>query len=164
MPDGPRRIFTKYLNESQQFRILLGTSVVYTQGRFFTPNLRRWRGGGSRMNIERIVGMCRPSRHNLREGRSYRLDYSHNGSVGSMRSPYLMLRILMILVPTSESHPSRTAQYRRRAKRSNRVRKILLLASVMPTSGISRFSSRGWDIPSRENSSHQSAEFLLVFG
>ena len=58
MPDGRRRIFTKYLNESQEFRILLGTSVVYTQGRFFTPNLRPWRGGGSRINIEKIVVGC----------------------------------------------------------------------------------------------------------
>ena len=57
-PDGRRRIFTKYLNESQEFRILLGTSVVYTQGRFFTPNLRPWRGGGSRINIEKIVVGC----------------------------------------------------------------------------------------------------------
>lgn len=57
-PDGRRRIFTKYLNESQEFRILLATSVVYTQGRFFTPNLRPWRGGGSRINIEKIVVGC----------------------------------------------------------------------------------------------------------
>ena len=58
MPDGRRRIFTKYLNESQEFRILLGTSVVYTQGRFFTPNLLPWRGGGSRINIEKVVVGC----------------------------------------------------------------------------------------------------------
>lgn len=58
MPDGRRRIFTKYLNESQEFRILLGPSVVYTQGRFFTPNLLPWRGGGSRINIEKIVTKC----------------------------------------------------------------------------------------------------------
>ena len=57
-PDGRRRVFTKYLNESQEFRILLGTSVVYTQGRFFTPNLLPWRGGGSRINIERVVVGC----------------------------------------------------------------------------------------------------------
>lgn len=59
VPDGRRRIFTKYLNESQEFRILLGTSVVYAQGRFFTPNLRPWRGGGSRINIEKIVVGCK---------------------------------------------------------------------------------------------------------
>lgn len=58
VPDGRRRIFTNYLNESQEFRILLGTSVVYAQGRFFTPNLRPWRGGGSRINIEKIVVGC----------------------------------------------------------------------------------------------------------
>jgi hypothetical protein len=58
VPDGRRRVFTKYLNESQEFRILLGTSVVYAQGRFFTPNLRPWRGGGSRINIEKIVVGC----------------------------------------------------------------------------------------------------------
>ena len=51
-------MFTNYLNESQEFRILLGTSVVYAQGRFFTPNLRPWRGGGSRINIEKIVVGC----------------------------------------------------------------------------------------------------------
>lgn len=56
--DGRSRIFTKYLNESQEFRILLGTSVVYTQGRFFTPNLRPWRGGGTRINIEKIIIGC----------------------------------------------------------------------------------------------------------
>lgn len=53
--DGRRRVFTKYLNDTQEFRILLGSSVVYTQGRFFTPNLRPWRGGGARINIENIV-------------------------------------------------------------------------------------------------------------
>ncbi len=57
-PDGRRRIFTKYLNDSQEFRILLGTAVVYTQGRFFKPNLRPWRGGGARINIEKIVVGC----------------------------------------------------------------------------------------------------------
>jgi len=57
-PDGRRRIFTKYLNESQEFRILLGSSVVYAQGKFFTPNLRPWCGGGKRMNIEKIVVGC----------------------------------------------------------------------------------------------------------
>ena len=55
---GGRRIFTNYLNETQEFRILLGSSVVYTQGRFFTPNLRPWRGGGKRINIEKIVVGC----------------------------------------------------------------------------------------------------------
>ena len=59
LPDGKRRVFTKYLNDSQEFRILLGASVVYAQGRFFTPNLRPWRGGGSRINIERIVVGCK---------------------------------------------------------------------------------------------------------
>jgi hypothetical protein len=29
-----------------------------TQGRFFTPNLRPWRGGGTRVNIEKIVVGC----------------------------------------------------------------------------------------------------------
>jgi len=57
-PDRRRRIFTKYLNETQEFRILLGSSVVYTQGKFFTPNLRPWRGGGTRINIEKIVVGC----------------------------------------------------------------------------------------------------------
>jgi hypothetical protein len=56
--DGRKRIFTRYLNDSQEFRILLGTSVIYTQGRFFTPNLRPWRGGGTRINIEKIVVGC----------------------------------------------------------------------------------------------------------
>jgi hypothetical protein len=45
---------------------VLGTAVVYAQGRFFTPNLRPWRGGGSRINIEKIVvGCARPCRHHL---------------------------------------------------------------------------------------------------
>jgi superfamily II DNA or RNA helicase len=52
---GTPTVFTKYLNESQNFRILLGTSTVYTQGNFFTPNLLPWRGGGSRLNIQKIV-------------------------------------------------------------------------------------------------------------
>jgi len=56
--DGRRRIFTNYLNDTQEFRILLDSSVVYTQGRFFTPNLRPWRGGGTRINIEKIVVGC----------------------------------------------------------------------------------------------------------
>lgn len=59
LPDGRRRVFTNYLNDSQEFRILLGASVVYAQGRFFTPNLRPWRGGGSRINIEKIVVGCK---------------------------------------------------------------------------------------------------------
>jgi superfamily II DNA or RNA helicase len=59
VPDGRRRVFTTYLNDSQEFRILLGASVVYAQGRFFTPNLRPWRGGGSRINIEKIVVGCK---------------------------------------------------------------------------------------------------------
>jgi superfamily II DNA or RNA helicase len=56
--DGRRRIFRNYLNDTQEFRILLDSSVVYTQGRFFTPNLRPWRGGGTRINIEKIVVGC----------------------------------------------------------------------------------------------------------
>ncbi len=52
------KVFTKYLNESQNFRILLGTSSVYTQGRFFTPNLLPWKGGGNRLNIHKIVFGC----------------------------------------------------------------------------------------------------------
>jgi len=52
------RVFTKYLNETQNFRILLGTSSVYTQGNFFTPNLLPWKGGGNRLNIEKIVVGC----------------------------------------------------------------------------------------------------------
>jgi superfamily II DNA or RNA helicase len=52
------KVFTKYLNESQDFRILLGTSGVYTQGKFFTPNLLPWKGGGNRLNIHRIVVGC----------------------------------------------------------------------------------------------------------
>lgn len=31
---------------------------MYTQGRFFTPNLRAWRGGGSRINVEKRVVGC----------------------------------------------------------------------------------------------------------
>lgn len=50
--------FTKYLNDSQNFRILLGKSSVYTQGHFFTPNLLPWKGGGSRLNIQNIVLGC----------------------------------------------------------------------------------------------------------
>jgi len=53
-----RKVFTKHLNESQNFRILLGTSTVYTQGNFFTPNLLPWRGGGNRFNIQNIVVGC----------------------------------------------------------------------------------------------------------
>ena len=56
--DGRRRIFTNYLNESQDFGSFLDSSVMYTQGRFFTPNLRPWRGGGTRINIEKIVVGC----------------------------------------------------------------------------------------------------------
>jgi len=52
------KVFTKYLNESQNFRILLGTSSIYTQGNFFTPNLLPWRGGGNRLNIQNIVVGC----------------------------------------------------------------------------------------------------------
>jgi superfamily II DNA or RNA helicase len=52
------RVFTKYLNETQNFRVLLGTSNVYTQGSFFTPNLLPWRGGGNRLNIQKIVVGC----------------------------------------------------------------------------------------------------------
>jgi superfamily II DNA or RNA helicase len=52
------KIFTKYLNESQNFRILLGTSNIYTQGKFFTPNLLPWKGGGNRLNIQKIVVGC----------------------------------------------------------------------------------------------------------
>lgn len=52
------KVFTKYLNETQNFRILLGTSSVYTQGNFFTPNLLPWKGGGNRLNIEKIVVGC----------------------------------------------------------------------------------------------------------
>jgi superfamily II DNA or RNA helicase len=49
---------SSYLNETQNFRVLLGTSTVYTQGKFFTPNLLPWRGGGHRLNIQRIVIGC----------------------------------------------------------------------------------------------------------
>ena len=52
------KLFTKYLNESQNFRILLGISTVYTQGKFFTPNLLPWKGGGNRLNIQKIVFGC----------------------------------------------------------------------------------------------------------
>jgi superfamily II DNA or RNA helicase len=52
------KVFTKYLNETQNFRILLGTSSVYTQGNFFTPNLLPWKGGGNRINIQKIVVGC----------------------------------------------------------------------------------------------------------
>lgn len=52
------KVFTKYLNETQNFRILLGTSSVYTQGNFFTPNLLPWKGGGNRLNIHKIVVGC----------------------------------------------------------------------------------------------------------
>jgi superfamily II DNA or RNA helicase len=52
------KVFRKYLNESQNFRILLGTSTVYTQGKFFTPNLLPWKGGGNRVNIHKIVVGC----------------------------------------------------------------------------------------------------------
>jgi len=52
------KVFTKYLNETQNFRILLGTSSVYTQGHFFTPNLLPWKGGGNRLNIQKIVVGC----------------------------------------------------------------------------------------------------------
>jgi hypothetical protein len=52
------KVFTNYLNESQNFRILLGNSSVYTQGRFFTPNLLPWKGGGNRLNIQTIVTGC----------------------------------------------------------------------------------------------------------
>lgn len=55
---GTHKVFTKYLNESQNFRILLGTSTVYTQGSFFTPNLLPWKGGGNRLNIQKIVVGC----------------------------------------------------------------------------------------------------------
>jgi superfamily II DNA or RNA helicase len=53
-----RKTFTAYLNETQNFRILLGASTVYTQGSFFTPNLLPWKGGGNRLNIQRIVAGC----------------------------------------------------------------------------------------------------------
>ena len=46
------------MNESQNFRILLGTSSVYTQGSFFTPNLLPWKGGGNRLNIQKIIIGC----------------------------------------------------------------------------------------------------------
>jgi hypothetical protein len=52
------RSLVQHLNETQNFRLLLGTSTVYTQGSFFTPNLLPWRGGGSRWNVERIVSGC----------------------------------------------------------------------------------------------------------
>lgn len=52
------KVFSKYLNESQNFRVLLGTSSVYTQGNFFTPNLLPWKGGGNRLNIHKIVVGC----------------------------------------------------------------------------------------------------------
>jgi len=52
------KAFTKYLNEKQNFRVLLGRSSVYTQGNFFTPNLLPWRGGGNRLNIQKIVVGC----------------------------------------------------------------------------------------------------------
>jgi superfamily II DNA or RNA helicase len=52
------KVFTKYLNETQNFRILLGTSSVYTQGNCFTPNLLPWKGGGNRLNIGKIVVGC----------------------------------------------------------------------------------------------------------
>lgn len=52
------KVFTKYLNETQNFRILLGTSSVYTQGSFFIPNLLPWRGGGNHLNIGKIVVGC----------------------------------------------------------------------------------------------------------
>jgi superfamily II DNA or RNA helicase len=53
-----QKVFTKYLNESQNFRILLGSASVYTQGNFFTPNLLPWKGGGNRLNIQKIVVGC----------------------------------------------------------------------------------------------------------
>lgn len=56
--EGVQKSLTKYLNETQNFRILLDSSTVYTQGRFFTPNLLPWRGGGNRINIEKIVIGC----------------------------------------------------------------------------------------------------------
>src|SRR5262249_50249576 len=58
MHDEPNKAFTKHLNESQNFRILFGNNMVYTQGNFFTPNLLPWRGGGERLNIENIVIGC----------------------------------------------------------------------------------------------------------
>jgi superfamily II DNA or RNA helicase len=54
----PHKVFTRYLNESQTFRVLVGASTVYTQGRFFKPNLLPWRGGGNRLNIQNIVVGC----------------------------------------------------------------------------------------------------------
>jgi superfamily II DNA or RNA helicase len=54
----PHKTLTKYLNESQNFRILIGTSTIYTQGKFFTPNLLPWKGGGNRLNIQKIVVGC----------------------------------------------------------------------------------------------------------
>lgn len=56
--DGTKKVFTKYLNETQNFRILLGASTVYTQGSFFAPNLLPWQGGGNRLNIKNIVIGC----------------------------------------------------------------------------------------------------------
>ncbi len=58
LPDKTRKSFTKYLNETQNFRVLLDTSTIYTQGHFFTLNQLPWRGGGSRFNIQNIVVGC----------------------------------------------------------------------------------------------------------
>ena len=74
VPDGRRRIFTNYLNESQEFRILLGTSVVYTQGRFFTTKLApvagRWFADQHRKDR---CGLRRSCGHYVREGGSHRV-------------------------------------------------------------------------------------------
>jgi hypothetical protein len=47
-----------YLNKTQRFRLLLDSSVTYAKGAFYKPNLLPWRGGGDRINIERIVTGC----------------------------------------------------------------------------------------------------------
>lgn len=58
LPDGVRKTFAKYLNDTQNFRVLLDVSTIYAQGKFFTPNLLPWRGGGKRLNIQNIIVGC----------------------------------------------------------------------------------------------------------
>jgi len=77
------QVFTKYLNESQNFRILLGTSSVYTQGNFFTPNLLPWRGGGNRLNIQKIVVGC-AGLEGVKSEKGDRTGWSKNSVFGAL--------------------------------------------------------------------------------
>jgi len=65
--DGLRQSLDIYLNSSQDFRVLLESQCIYTQGKFFKPNQFPWRGGGAGYNLKNLLHKCSLLKNTMNE-------------------------------------------------------------------------------------------------